>query len=55
MNRIFANGTALLRSNFSKILTSPHNRMVSLEQVVENNKRTQEIIESLKNEVSYLT
>ncbi|XP_065366765.1 aminoacyl tRNA synthase complex-interacting multifunctional protein 1 [Calliphora vicina] len=52
MNRIFATGGTLLRSNFSKFLKNPHNKMVSLEQVVENNKRSQEIIESLKSELT---
>lgn len=53
MNRIFATGTFLLRSNFRKVLNNPAKNMVSLEEVVENNKHSQEIINSLKNEVNY--
>ncbi|KAI8116006.1 hypothetical protein FF38_06958 [Lucilia cuprina] len=52
MNRIFATGSTLLRSSFPKLLKTPHNKMVSLEQVVENNKHSQEIIESLKSELT---
>ena len=53
MNRFFATGTSLLRSNFCKTFNYPLKNMVSLEQVVENNKYSQEIIQSLKNEVTY--
>ncbi|KAM7343260.1 aaRS-interacting multifunctional protein 1 [Cochliomyia hominivorax] len=52
MNRVFATGTTLLRSRLIRFAINPQQRMVSLEQVVENNKRTHEIIQSLKNELT---
>lgn len=52
MNRFAARGSSLLRYNLNNILNNPRKKMVTLEQVVENNKRSQEIIDYLKTEVN---
>ncbi|XP_059226535.1 aminoacyl tRNA synthase complex-interacting multifunctional protein 1 isoform X2 [Stomoxys calcitrans] len=53
MNRVLGKVSFVFRSNLVKIkpVNINSNKMVSVEQVVENNKRSLEIIESLKNEL----